>query len=85
MDNRLKFLYCGITELRGHGEEARAGSEKTGARREPVMEEKPHGKGSRLSGANKSSEARGGAVEKSRYCLYRTRTVNRHRWMRRES
>ena len=24
-------------------------------------------------------------VEKSRYCLYNTRTVNRHRWMRRES
>ena len=25
------------------------------------------------------------AVEKSRYCVICTRTVNRHRWMRRES
>ena len=34
---------------------------------------------------NQSSEEQEGAVEKSRYCLYLTRTVNRHRWMRRES
>ena len=32
-----------------------------------------------------SSEAGELAVEKSRYCLSRARTVNRHRWMRRES
>ena len=34
---------------------------------------------------NISSEEQEGAVEKSRYCLHLTRTVNRHRWMRRES
>ena len=34
---------------------------------------------------NQSSEEQEGAVEKSRYGLYLTRTVNRHRWMRRES
>ena len=32
-----------------------------------------------------SSEVCGVAVEKSRYCVLTTRTVNRHRWMRRES
>ena len=34
---------------------------------------------------NESSEEQEGAVEKSRYCFYLTRTVNRHTWMRRES
>ena len=34
---------------------------------------------------NSSSEEQEGAVEKSRYCLHVTRTLNRHRWMRRES
>ena len=32
-----------------------------------------------------SSEAGELAVRKSRYCVHCTRTVNRHRWMRRES
>ena len=31
MDNRLKFLYCDITELWGHRERAGAGTGKTGA------------------------------------------------------
>ena len=34
---------------------------------------------------NYSSEVRIHAVKKSRYCAICTRTVNRHRWMRRES
>ena len=34
---------------------------------------------------NKSSEACQPCAKKSRYCIYDTRTVNRHRWMRRES
>ena len=36
-------------------------------------------------GAKKSSEAHKPAVEKSHYSFTKTRTVNRHRWMRRES
>ena len=31
MGNRLRFLYCFMTELRGRTEEARAGSGKPGA------------------------------------------------------
>ena len=31
MDNRLKFLYCSITELWGHRGEHKPGMEKTGA------------------------------------------------------
>ena len=34
---------------------------------------------------NKSREENGACVEKSRYCVIKARTVNRHRWMRRES
>ena len=34
---------------------------------------------------NLSSEENGPCVEKSRYCVTKARTVNRHRWMRRES
>ena len=33
----------------------------------------------------KSREAGEGTAEKSRYSCIRARTVNRHRWMRRES
>ena len=47
---------------------------KSGAQSEDVMWSEPKG-----------SEAGEPAVEKSRYCFVRTRTVNRHRWMRRES
>ena len=39
--------------------------------------------GSRDAERNTSSEVREPCVKKSRYCLYRTRTVNRHRWMER--
>jgi len=31
MDNRLKFLYCMMTELWGHGQKAWAGNGKAGA------------------------------------------------------
>ena len=36
-------------------------------------------------GSEKSSEACEPSAEKSRYCFVCARTVNRHRWMRRES
>jgi len=42
MDNRLKFLYCNITELWGHREKARAGNGNAGASEVEVMEENPH-------------------------------------------
>ena len=31
MDNRLRFLYCSVTELWGHRAITRPGNEKTGA------------------------------------------------------
>jgi hypothetical protein len=43
MDNRLKFLYCRITELWGHRGKGRAGNEKTGASVAGVRLEKPPG------------------------------------------
>ena len=85
MDNRLKFLYRDITELWGHGVLTEAGKGKTGASTGGEIQAKPYLNPMVLRGANKSSEAHGPSVEKSRYCVYRTRTVNRHRWMRRES
>ena len=45
----------------------------------------PYARQSRDAERNKSSEAGGLAVKKSRYCSSCTRTANRHRWMRRES
>ena len=41
MDNRLKFLYCDITELWGHRERAGAGTGKTGASEVSVNEANP--------------------------------------------
>ena len=38
-----------------------------------------------LKDRNFSREEDGTCVEKSRYCVLTARTVNRHRWMRRES
>ena len=40
---------------------------------------------SRKGERKKSSEAHGRTAKKSRYCVASARTVNRHRWMRRES
>jgi hypothetical protein len=37
MDNRLKFLYCNITELWGHGRKVGAGNGKSGASEEGVQ------------------------------------------------
>jgi len=41
MENRWKFLYCGITELWGRMSEAGAGKGKTGASTGAVREAKP--------------------------------------------
>ena len=41
MDNRWRFLYCGVTELWGHVREAGAGNGKPGAREVPERKEKP--------------------------------------------
>ena len=86
MDNRRRFLYRMGTELRGRGREARAGDGKTGISAGGGAEEKPRaGSRGRDMERKESSEARGEAAEKSRYGFPCARTVNRHRWMRRES
>ena len=85
MDNRLKFLYCRISELWGHRGKGRAGNEKTGASGGGARLEKLSGNPEPLGGPKRSREASEPAVKKSRYCVSDTRTVNRHRWMRRES
>ena len=85
MDNRWKFLYCHISELWGRRGKGRAGNEKTGASGGGVGLEKLSGNPEPLSGPKRSREASEPAAKKSRYCVYGTRTVNRHRWMRRES
>ncbi len=85
MDNRLKFLYRVLSELWGHRTEAKPGNEKTGASAGLVRLENPFNNRKALSVPNKSREVGIGAVKKSRYCVIRARTVNRHRWMRRES
>ena len=50
-----------------------------------VGEKRPYGIEGSDAERNSSSEVPGGTVEKSRYCLQSARTVDRHRWMRRES
>ena len=85
MDNRWRFLYCGMTELWGHVQRAGAGNGKPGASGVPGREANPPLNGKTRRGPKSSREARELCVKKSRYCLYRTRTVNRHRWMRRGS
>ena len=84
MDNRLIILYCVHTELWGRRLKGRAGNEETGARRGAGGRQIPLGK----RGADAEAvwpEASDGTAKKSRYRCVRTRTVNRHRWMRRES
>ena len=85
MDIRWRFLYCGITELWGHVQKAGAGNGKPGASEVPDTLANPCANGKTRRGPKESREARELCVKKSRYCLYRTRTVNRHRWIRRES
>ena len=43
MDNRLRFLYCRMTELRGRSRWARAWRGDTGASAAGAMQENPHG------------------------------------------
>ena len=85
MDNRRRFLYYAISEMRGRMWKACAGKEKTGASAMCGGKEKPPLKTRALSGPKKSREACRTCAEKSRYCAAGTRTVNRHRWMGRES
>ena len=85
MDNRLKFLYCHRSELWGRRGKGRAGNEETGASGGGVRLENLSGNPKPLGGPKRSREASEPAAKKSRYCIYGTRTVNRHRWMRRES
>ena len=52
MDNRLTFLYCGMTELRGRIRKACAGNGKPGASAGGARLEKPPGRNPvALSGA----------------------------------
>ena len=81
----MKFLYYGMSELWGHRRKGRAGNEKTGASEVRAKLANPLSDLKALCGPKISREALKPAVKKSRYCAYHTRTVNRHRWMRRES
>ena len=45
MDNRGRFLYCGMTELWGHVRKAEAGNGKPGASGVPVTQANPGGNG----------------------------------------
>ena len=42
MDNRWRFLYCGMTELWGHVRRAGAGNGKPGASGVPDVKAKPY-------------------------------------------
>ena len=88
MDNRLKFLYPVASEMWGHRRRRHAGKGKTGASAGAAQEDKTlvrlRGKGVKRS-KHKGSEVPGVPAGKSRYCVPRARTVNRHRWMGRES
>ena len=86
MDNRRRFLYCGMTELRGRMRVRRAGGGKPGASAGGSGEEKPPAY-ARWRDAERrfSSEEPEARAEKSRYRSSRTRTVDRHRWMGRGS
>ena len=86
MDNRLKFLYHVSSELWGHRRTAHPGNGNTGASEVGVRKEKPPYK-IRRRDAERTEVAKHPipAAKKSRYCVARARTVNRHRWMRRES
>ena len=86
MDNRLKFLYPVVPEMWGRGHKRHAGKGKTGASAGAMQEEKPlHTGGGVKRSKHKGSEVPGVPAGKSRYGVPRARTVNRHRWMGRES
>ena len=86
MDNRWRFLYHKSSELWGHRRIVQPGNGKTGASEVGAWKEKLPGE-SRRRDAERTKVAKCmiPAVEKSRYCVTYARTVNRHRWMRRES
>ena len=86
MDNRWRFLYCGMTELWGHVRKAEAGNGKPGASEVVAgLENPPCMRRRRDAERNEVVKLRPLPVEKSRYRVARARTVNRHRWMRRGS
>ena len=86
MDDRLRFLYPAASEMWGHRHKAGAGDGSTGASAGAGREANPPpgGRGVKRS-EDKSSEACGVAVWKSRYSVPRARTANRHRWTGRGS
>ena len=85
MDNRWRFLYYVSSELWGRKREARAGEERPGTSEVGEGLEKPSFQPKDVMWTEKSREACGPSAEKSRYSVAHTRTVNRHRWMRRGS
>ena len=80
MDSRLKFLHRGTTELWGRRREARPGTENPGQAQEERERKNPPAIRRRDADRTMSREECGPAAKKSRYCLYRARTANRHRW-----
>ena len=86
MDNRFIFLYCDISELWGHRDQNRTRESKDRDKQGRSLVGKTAKQSEAVIWSEIiSSEVGEGAVKKSRYCVYRTRTVNRHRWVRRES
>ena len=85
MDNRLRFLYHVSSELWGHRRKAdREGN--TGASEEESGWQIRRTIRRRDADRTKVGKCLIPAVKKSRYCVIPcARTVNRHRWMRRES
>ena len=82
----LRFLHPLLSELRGHGKGSGAGNGKPGASEVVSGLENPSCLRQRRDAErNEVAKPRPLPVEKSRYCVARARTVNRHRWMRRES
>ena len=68
MDNRLRFLYCVMTELWGRAWRARAGSGEPGASERGAVQANPHGNTRRRDAErNESSEEREPCAKKSRY------------------
>ena len=57
MDNRWRFLYCGMTELWGHVRKAEAGNGKPGASGVPVTLANPGGNGKRDAERNKVAKS----------------------------
>ena len=82
MDNRWKFLYCGMTELWGHVKESGSRMESPVQAGYQPLRQIRVAMGSRDAERNKVAKSVSHASRKAAIVLYRTRTVNRHRWMR---